>query len=463
MCTSPLFQTDLINRYDQPGPRYTSYPPLSAFHDNITEKNFRDWARLSNEDPIPKPLALYFHIPFCSSICYYCAGNRAVAKRRLSTQPYLQDLHREIEIQSRLYDQDREVRQVHWCGGTPGFLTLQQSQQLFDKIARHFKLRGAGGVEYSIEIDPRMMEKNGIAHLRSLGFNHISLGVQNLDPKETKAAIRRQDLKTATAVIDDARRHGIRSINIDLIYGLPWQTVKRFSKTLDTIIALDPDRISICDYAHLPRLSSPQHPIQTRELPGASARLALLNNAIDKLCGAGFAYIGLDQFARAGDKLAAAQRDRSLQRNFLGYPAYAQCDSIGFGVSSISQVHDNFSQNTISLEAYHATLDQQKLPVTRGFESHEDDLLRRDVIQDLACHFHLDKRQIGRKWNIDFDDYFTVELERLGDMEKDGLLELSADGIDVNEAGRLLVRHICMVFDAYRQPHGSAGLFSKPM
>jgi len=461
MSRTPQIQEGLINRYDKPGPRYTSYPPATEFHDKISESDFRDWARASNEELIPKPLSLYFHIPFCSSICYYCACNKVITKRKEKAEPYLQDLHREIEIQSQLFDRDREVRQLHWGGGTPGFLTHQQSQNLMDKIAQHFKLSREGEGEYSIEIDPRVMEKGGVAHLRSLGFNRISIGVQDFDGKVQKAVNRVQSLETTAAVINDARRFGFRSINIDLIYGLPHQTVESFGRTLDTIIDLDPDRIAIYNYAHLPHRFPPQRRIQAEDLPESSEKLAILNNAIEKLCAAGYEYIGMDHFARPGDELSVAQRNGSLHRNFQGYSAHAQCDSIGFGVSAISQVLDNFSQNTISLDDYHDSLERQQLPVNRGYESHEDDLLRREVIQALSCHFHLDKRKIDRECNIDFDEYFANELKDLEGMERDGLIEMAKDEIIVRAPGRLLVRNICMVFDAYQRPGRVAGLHSR--
>jgi oxygen-independent coproporphyrinogen-3 oxidase len=457
----PLFQEDLINRYDKPGPRYTSYPPATEFHDQISESDYRDWARLSNEEPIPKPLSLYFHIPFCSSICYYCACNKVITKRKERAEPYLQDLYHEIEIQSGLFDQDREVRQLHWGGGTPGFLTHQQTQQLMEKIAQHFKLRSDGGTDYSIELDPRVVEKGGIAHLRGLGFNRISLGVQDLDEKVQKAVNRIQSLELTSAVIDDARRVGFRSINVDLIYGLPHQTLKSFSTTLDRIIDLDPDRIAMYNYAHLPHRFPPQRRIQAEDLPDSSEKLAILHNAIDKLCAAGYEYIGMDHFAKPGDELAVAQRNGSLHRNFQGYSAHAQCDSIGFGISAISNVSDNFSQNTTDLVAYHESLEKEQLPVVRGFQSEAKDLLRRAIIQELVCHFRLDMRKISRQWGIDFAQHFNSELLRLRDMVEDGLLELTDDEIIILPPGRLLVRNICMIFDSYQQPSRVAGLFSR--
>ncbi len=460
MSGPPLLQEELINRYDKPGPRYTSYPPATEFQEKILESDFRAWARASNEELIPKPLSLYFHIPFCSSICDYCAANNAITRRKEKAEPYLQDLHREIEIQSQLFDQDREVRQLHWGGGTPGFLTHRQSERLMDKIAQHFKLSRESEAEYSIEIDPRVMEKGGVAQLRNLGFNRISIGVPDFNQKMQKAANRIQSLETIATVIKDARRCGIRSINIDLIYGLPQQSVKGFARTLDRIIDLGPDRIAIYNYAHLPHRFPASRRIQAEDFPDASEKIAMLSDAIQVLCAAGYEYIGMDHFARRSDELAVAQRNGSLHRHLEGYSAHAQCDSIGFGVSAISQVLDNFSQNTSSLDDYHDSLEQQRLPVTRGYESHEDDLLRRDIIQGLSCQFQLDGRKIASKWDIDFGDYFADELKRLEDMEKDGLIEMVKDKIIVTARGRLLVRNICMVFDVYQQPGRAAGLFS---
>jgi oxygen-independent coproporphyrinogen-3 oxidase len=436
MTISSLFQEDLITRYDRPGPRYTSYPPATEFHDAITESNYRDWARQSNEEPIPKPLSLYFHIPFCSSICYYCACNKVITKRKERAEPYLQDLHREIELQSTLFDQDREVRQLHWGGGTPGFLSRLQTQQLMENIAAHFSLGDKGNQDYSIELDPRAVEAGDIAHLRQLGFNRISLGVQDLDEKVQIAVNRVQSLEATRTVIEDARLHGFRSINIDLIYGLPHQTPRSFSNTLRNIIELAPDRIAMYNYAHLPHRFPPQRRIKEDDLPDSAAKLEILHSAIDQLSAAGFDYIGMDH-------------------------SHAQCDSIGFGVSAISQVHDNFSQNTSSLEDYHSCLERGRLPVIRGYQSHDDDLLRREIIQQLVCHFRLDIRQISKTWNIDFNHYFASELERLTAMQNDGLLTCDKSEIIVLEPGRLLVRNICMIFDRYQSAATARGAFSR--
>jgi oxygen-independent coproporphyrinogen-3 oxidase len=455
-----LFKEDLITRYYKPGPRYTSYPPATEFHDGITEADYRDWARQSNEEPIPKPLSLYFHIPFCSSLCYYCACNKVISKDKELAEPYLQDLYREIEIQSSLYDRDREVHQLHWGGGTPGFLSQRQMQQLMEKIAQHFSLRRGAGNEYSIELDPRVVETGSVAQLRRLGFNRISIGVQDLDEKVQKAVNRVQSLEVTRRVIDDAREQGFRSINLDLIYGLPHQTLQSFSTTLQQIIELAPDRIAMYSYEHLPHRFPPQQHIRAEDLPDSAVTLDILHSAIGQLSAAGFEYIGMDHFAKPDDELAVAQRNRTLHRNFQGYSAHTQCDSIGFGVSAISQVEDNFSQNTTSLETYHDSLERSHLPVVRGYESRNDDLLRRDIIQQLVCHFRLDTRAIAKNWSIDFRNYFAAEIERLKAMEKDGLLALDGD-IVVLEPGRLLVRNICMIFDRYQSAATSRGTFSR--
>ena len=445
-----LIQDDLISRYDQPGPSYTSYPAATEFHDQISESDYRDWARLSNEEPIPKPLSLYFHIPFCSSICYYCTCNKVITRDKERTEPYLQDLYREIEIQASLFDKDREVRELHWGGGTPGFLSHQQSHQLMEQIARHFKLKHDSGSDYSIAVDPRVIAKDGVAHLRNLGFNRISIGVQDFDEQVQRAVNRVQSLKTISATINDARRLGFRSINVDLIYGLPQQTLESFSRTLDIVINLAPDRIAIHNYAHLPHRFPPQRLIKADDLPDSSEKLAILHSAIDKLGSAGYEYIGLDHFARPDDALAVAQRKGSLQRNFHGYSAHAQCDSVGLGISAISNVSDNFSQNTTDLGAYHDILDNQQLPVVRGFRSEQEDLLRREIIHDLSCHFRLDLHRLAKRWGIDFAQHFENELLRLRDMEEDGLVELSDGEIVIRETGRLLLRNICMIFDNYQ-------------
>ena len=463
MPTPPQFREDLITRYDKPGPRYTSYPPATEFHDRIGESDYRQWALQSNEELIPRPLSLYFHIPFCSSICYYCACNKVITKRREKAEPYLQDLYREIEIQAQLFDRDREVRQLHWGGGTPGFLSREQSSRLMDKIGEHFRLDHSENGEYAVEIDPREMAKGDVRHLHGLGFNRISIGVQDFDPRVQKAVNRIQSEAQTAAVIDEARRYGIRSVNIDLIYGLPHQSTASFVATLDTVIGLGPDRIAIYNYAHLPRRFPPQRRIDAEDLPAPAEKLAILGAAIDRLCAAGYLYIGMDHFARPDDDLAQAQRHGTLLRNFQGYSAIACCDSIGFGVSAISHVHDHYSQNTTSLTQYHDDVARGRLPVVRGYESNHEDLLRSAVIQDLVCHFRVDMNKISEDWEIDFARHFVDELARLEAMQADGLVEVGEREIRVLDPGRLLVRNICMVFDRFQGLRETGANFSRTL
>ena len=461
MPSGPLFQEDLITRYDKTGPRYTSYPPATVFHDGISEIDYRAWARASNEELIPKPLALYFHIPFCSSGCFYCARNRVITRRPGKADAYLDDLRREIEIQASLFDRDREVRQLHWGGGTPGFLSGAQTRLLMDRIRHHFRLADDDVGEFSIELDPRAVEPGGIALLRKAGFNRISIGVQDFDPRVQQAVNRVQSFEQTAAVVDDAREPGFRPINIDLIYGLPHQSRATFATTLDRVISLEVDRIAIYNYAHLPHRFPPQRRIRARDLPPPDEKLGILRQAIDRLGEAGYLYIGMEHFARPDDELSIAQQNGSLHRSFLGYAAHAQSDTIGLGVSAISQVGDNFSQNTTSLDQYQDALAHDRLPVVRGYRCTLDDLLRREIIQQLVCYFGLDFERIERAWNIDFRSHFASELRRLEGMVDDGLLEIEAGGIRVLTPGRLLVRNICMVFDSYQQSDKVTGLFSR--
>ena len=455
------FHEELIQRYDKPGPRYTSYPPATEFYDAISETDYRSWARQSNEELIPKPLSLYFHIPFCSSICYYCACNKLITKNKERAAPYLADLYREIEIQSELFDSDRKVDQLHWGGGTPGFLAPQQMQQLMAKIEAHFRLRHDDEGDYSIELDPRVVEKGGISLLRSIGFNRISIGVQDFNEQVQIAVNRKQSVSNTAAVIDEARHHAFKSINLDLIYGLPHQTRKSFAETLDIIIGLDPDRIAMYNYAHLPHRFPPQRRISIEDLPDATQKLAILGDAIDKLTDAGYEYIGMDHFSKPQDSLAMAQRRGSLHRNFQGYSAHAQCDAIGMGISAISSIADNFSQNTTDLEIYQQQLQQGELPIVRGYHSNKDDLLRREIIQGLICHFYLDLGGIERRWDIKFASYFENEYREMKQMQEDGLIKLSDSEIVVREAGRFLIRNICMIFDRFKQKNQKEKLFSR--
>ena len=447
MDQSLVFDLDLIKRYDKAGPRYTSYPTALELHHGFTEAHYREEIVKSNA--LGGPLSLYFHIPFCDTVCFYCACNKIVTKNRQHAEPYLANLLKEIALQGGLFDSNRVVNQLHWGGGTPTFLNAQQMQQLMDATRQHFSLKEDDTGEYSIEIDPRETNSETIKHLRSLGFNRISLGVQDFDPAVQKAVNRLQTEAQTFGVLEQARAEGFRSTNIDLIYGLPLQTVESFSKTLDRVLQVSPDRFSIFNYAHMPTRFKTQRQINDADMPNAKVKLDILQMVGQTLLAAGYVYIGMDHFAKPDDELAIAQREGKLYRNFQGYSTHSDCDLIGFGVTSIGRVGDVYSQNVKDLESYDQLLSQDKLPVFKGVTLDEDDKCRAEIITQLICNFQLTFSQIERVYAISFDEYFRAEIEALKPMEEDGLLNLTEEGIEVLSAGRFLIRNICMVFDKY--------------
>lgn len=454
------FDADLIRRYDTVGPRYTSYPTAVAFG-AFTEDEYKAHAYMSNEDPIPLPLSLYFHIPFCDTVCFYCACNKIATKDRSLSEKYLRYLFREIEMQSKLYDRDRMVEQLHWGGGTPTFLNHDEMQALMDKIRTHFSLHTTDEGDYSIEIDPRSVTPETIGVLRGMGFNRFSLGVQDVEERVQIAVNRIQPIEQTLAVVEACRAYGAKSVSVDLIYGLPFQTVDSFRQTLDTIIEFAPDRISVFNYAHMPNLFKPQRRINEADLPTPETKLQIMQLAVEHLTAAGYEYIGMDHFAKPDDELAIAQRQGTLHRNFQGYTTHADCDLVAMGVSSISSVAECYSQNAKTLDEYYAALDKGHLPVAKGLTLDEDDVLRREIIQQLACHFALDFGQIERDYKLDFADYFARELELLETMTADQLLVLSPDGIEVTPRGRFLIRNICMVFDVSLRKQSVQQRFSR--
>jgi oxygen-independent coproporphyrinogen-3 oxidase len=441
------FDLDLIRRYDQSGPRYTSYPTAVEFDESFDAAAYRAACERSNHSG--RPLSLYFHIPFCDTVCFYCACNKIATKDRSLAPPYLERVYKELALQSELFDKSRVVEQLHWGGGTPTFLSHAQMTELMDTTRRHFNLAGDDVGEYSIEIDPREADASGIALLRRLGFNRMSLGVQDFDPRVQQAVNRIQTEAETMAVLEAARSEGFRSISIDLIYGLPFQTPETFARTLERIIAVDPERLSVFNYAHLPERFKPQRRINEADLPAPEAKLDILQSTIERLTQAGYVYIGMDHFARPDDELARAQQAGTLYRNFQGYSTHADCDLIGIGVTSIGKIDNTYGQNRRGLEEYYADLDADRLPVFRGIELTRDDLIRRDMITRLICHFELDIPSAEAAWDIRFDDYFADALMKLRDMAGDGLLEVDARKIRILPRGRLLVRNICMAFDAY--------------
>jgi oxygen-independent coproporphyrinogen III oxidase len=447
MDQSIQFDLDLIHRYDKAGPRYTSYPTALELHEGFTEENYRQQIEQSNTTA--GPLSLYFHLPFCDTVCFYCACNKIITKNRRHAEPYLENLYQEIAMQASLFDQNRQVNQLHWGGGTPTFLNEQQRAKLFAVTRQHFNLRDDDLGEYSIEVDPRETDQRTIAQLRELGFNRISLGLQDFDADVQIAVNRIQSEEETFAVLSAARAEGFRSTSIDLIYGLPLQSVDSFSRTLDKILTVSPDRFSVFNYAHLPKLFKTQRQIKDADLPSAEVKLDILQMVIQRLLDEGYVYIGMDHFAKPDDELAVAQRKNQLYRNFQGYSTHSDCDLVGLGITSIGRVGDAYIQNVKDLQSYADLIKQDKLPLFRGFMLNADDKLRRAVISQLICHFQLQFAQIEQRFNVDFSDYFSDELQALIPMAEDGLLVLSEQGIDIQPAGRLLIRNICMVFDRY--------------
>lgn len=441
------FDLDLINRYDKAGPRYTSYPTALELHENFGVEEYRRHIDLSNNRG--GPLSLYFHIPFCDTVCFYCACNKIVTKNRKHAEPYLENLHQELKLQGELFDRNRVVDQLHWGGGTPTFLSNHQMQSLMESTRRHFNLRNDDEGQYSIEVDPRETNDDTIAQLRQLGFNRISLGLQDFDPIVQKAVNRIQSERQTFAVIEAARKEGFRSTSIDLIYGLPFQTVDSFSKTLDKILSVSPDRFSVFNYAHLPQRFKTQRQINAEEMPTPDVKLAILQMVIQRLTEAGYVYIGMDHFAKPTDELAVAQREGKLYRNFQGYSTHSDCDLIGLGITSIGRVGDVYIQNVKDLDTYGRLIAQGQIPIFKGVELDADDKIRREIITRLICHFELSFDKIEQKFKINFHDYFRKELESLNRMSTDGLLTLSGQVIKVLPAGRLLIRNICMIFDRY--------------
>ena len=438
---------DLIRKLDRNGPRYTSYPTADRFIEAFGPETYRSWAAKRNIGGIQRALSIYVHLPFCSTICFYCACNKIVTRDHGKGVKYLDYLAREVALQGPLFTDDPRVQQMHWGGGTPTFFSTEQLSGLFALLRRHFEFAGDG--EYSIEIDPRTVDEGRIAALRGMGFNRLSLGVQDFDPDVQRAVNRVQSEERTLAVMGAARSAGFLSINVDLIYGLPKQNLITFNRTLARVIAAQPDRIALYNYAHLPTRFKSQRRINEAELPSPETKLKLFALAAQRLIEAGYVYIGMDHFAKPADALAVAQCQGRLHRNFQGYSTHADCDLVALGVSAIGGIGPTYSQNYRDLQDYYDSLDRDVLPIMRGLELSADDLLRRAVIQALMCHFTLSKEAIEIAYLIDFDRYFAAELEELNDLARSGLLDLDDRWINVTPKGRLLVRNICMVFDRY--------------
>jgi oxygen-independent coproporphyrinogen III oxidase len=461
MTNQVYFDKDVITKYSLTGPRYTSYPTVLHFHDWFTANSYKEQAALSNEDLIPSSLSLYFHLPFCRKVCFYCACNKIITNNPMHAVKYLDFLHEEIKMQGQLFDRDRIVTQLHWGGGTPTYLTNQQMQALMAETRRNFTLLDDDSGDYSVEIDPRVTDTETISVLREIGFNRISVGVQDFDTKVQKSVNRIQPFELAAEVINQAREEEFKSVNIDLIYGLPKQSVASFRQTLEQLSGLNPDRIAVYNYAHLPHMFKTQRQINEKDLPDADEKLAILQYAIEYLQQQGYLYIGMDHFAKPDDELAIAQQRGTLYRNFQGYSTHKDCDLVGMGITAISRIGNCYAQNMRSLEEYYDCISQNRIPVARGLCLDDDDRIRRDVISRLICNFYLENAEIEELHSIDFREYFRNELLMLEDLAQDGLCFINETGIKISPRGRLLIRNICMVFDKYLRNETTKKSYSK--
>ena len=453
----------LIRKYDLSGPRYTSYPTADRFVEAFGEGCFRHWLDQRGLGGRNHPLSIYMHLPFCDAVCYYCGCNKVVTRDHGRSAKYINYLGREMALAGAALGAAREARprysQLHWGGGTPTFLSGEEMRTLGGLIDTQFER--APGAEISLEVDPRRVEAGRMALLAGLGFNRLSVGVQDFDARVQQAVHRIQSEAETRRVVDEARASGFRSVNLDLIYGLPLQTLDSFNATLDKVLDISPDRIALYSYAHLPAVFKPQRRIQAQDLPSPETKLQILTLAIGRLTGAGYVYIGMDHFAKPGDELTVAQSQGRLQRNFQGYSTQAGSDMLGFGVSAIGAVGPSYYQNAKNLTAYYEALDAGRLPVLRGIELTADDLVRRAVIQALICNFRLSVESIELSWLIDFRRYFAAEMQDLRRLAEDGLVELQSDWIVVTPRGRLLVRVVCAVFDRYLRAQQQRATYSK--
>ncbi len=447
------FSEQLLTKYDQTGPRYTSYPTAVQFTDQFQARHYRQIARESTAGNLDQSLSLYVHIPFCDTICYYCGCSKIVTRNHSLVSPYLAHLQKEIQLQAALFD-ERRVDQLHWGGGTPTFLSNEEMSELMAMTRDSFNLEQSQQREFSIEVDPRSVDDEGIAVLGEIGFNRLSMGVQDFDPNVQKAVNRIQSEQETLSVLNKARSHGFKSISIDLIYGLPLQSCESFADTLEKVVTVNPDRIAVYNYAHLPHLFKTQKGIKENELPNRDTKMAILALTIEKLTQAGYVYIGMDHFAKPDDELAIAQRNGTLHRNFQGYSTHADCDMVALGLTSIGKVGNSYSQNFKEIETYYQYLDDGKLPIFRGLELDADDVLRRHVINELMCHSIVSYNDIETKYGIDFKEYFSHALSALQPFAKDELIIMNPNGIQITPAGRMLLRNIAMQFDAYLQPNG---------
>ncbi|RDE92177.1 oxygen-independent coproporphyrinogen III oxidase [Aggregatibacter aphrophilus] len=449
-----IWDLALIQKYNQSGPRYTSYPTALEFNENYTNDDF-----IAATQRYPaSPLSLYVHIPFCHKLCYFCGCNKVITRHQHKADIYLDFLEKEIKERSKLFT-NRVATQVHWGGGTPTYLTEEQSARLMNMLRDHFNI--AENAEVSIEMDPREIELSMLDHLRNIGFNRISMGVQDFNKDVQKAVNREQDEAFVNALLMRARELGFQSTNLDLIYGLPLQTVESFMFTLQKVIELNPDRLSIFNYAHLPSRFAGQAKIKDWQLPKPETKLDILQKTIQTLGNAGYKFIGMDHFAKPDDELAIAQQKGILHRNFQGYTTQEECDLLGLGVSAISLLGDTYAQNQKDLKTYYANVDETGIALHKGLAMTEEDCLRRDVIKQLICNFKLAYAPLEKQYHIDFKQHFAEDLALLAPLAADGLLEIGDEQMVVSAKGRLLIRNICLCFDTYSRAQAKQQQFSR--
>lgn len=451
MFFSPL-DLELIRKYNQPGPRYTSYPTALHFQEDFTRMDYLEALAEVNQQK-SSPISLYFHLPYCDTLCYYCGCNMLISRDRQRIQRYVHYLQKEITLLKKYLNPDRFALQLHWGGGTPTHLSPEEIRQLMQHITQHFSF--VPDAECSCEIDPRELSLEHLSALRETGFNRLSMGVQDFNEKVQKAVNRIQPESITRQVVEWSRTLGFQSLNLDLIYGLPFQSLESFQKTIETVIDIAPDRIALFNYAHVPWMKKHMNLIHSEDLPHPEEKLNILKMSIERLSQAGYLFIGMDHFAKPNNELSLALQSKKLGRNFQGYTTHADLELYGLGMTSISQLPQIYAQNEKTEKEYFEALDQNLLPVTKGYRLNEDDQLRRFVIMRLMCDFELDFARIEQQFSIDFTSYFASSLVALQKMAEDQLLSLDAKKLVVHPLGRLLIRNIAMHFDRYLETQES--------
>ncbi len=449
-----IWDQALIQKYNHSGPRYTSYPTALEFNDGYTNEDFKVAVSRYPE----RPLSLYVHIPFCHKLCYFCACNKTITRHRHKVDIYLDYLEKEIKTRANLF-KNRIATQIHWGGGTPTYLDEAQSSRLMSMLTDNFNI--SEDAEISIEMDPREIELDMLDHLRHIGFNRISMGVQDFNKEVQKLVNREQDEDFIFALVKRARELGFVSVNLDLIYGLPKQTLESFMLTLEKVVELNPDRMSVFNYAHLPTRFAAQVKIKNDMLPSPETKLAIFQNTISFLNQSGYKFIGMDHFAKPDDELAIAQDKGILHRNFQGYTTQEECDLLGMGVSAISLIGDSYAQNQKDLKTYYTEVEEKSIALHKGLTLTKDDCLRRDLIKALICNFKLNFSDLEKEYDIDFNHYFQEDLELLHPLIEDDLIEVNKNSIIVLPKGRLLIRNICLCFDIYSRATARRQQFSR--